>query len=132
MEQTPNEGDAMAEGVADLPVVEDAVMNELLELGGKTLLAKMVAQFVLDATVCVEQVAEAIESQDPKKLAEAGHGLKGICANLGVKRLQELAFRAEQLGRQNLLDGSEGILVNAKRELATVRDYFQQPNSPID
>ncbi len=130
--QTQDEGNVMAEGLADLPVVEDAVMNELLELGGRTLIAKMVDQFVLDATVCVDQVAEAVESQDPKKLAEAGHGLKGICANLGVKRLQELALRAEQLGRNNLLEGSEGILINAKRELATVRDYFQQPNSHID
>ncbi|MGB0910934.1 MAG: response regulator [Nitrospirales bacterium] len=124
-QNVPDESPAMDDALASLPVVDAAVISEILEIGGREFVGKMVDQFVLDATVCVEQVVEAVESQDPKKLSEAGHGLKGICANLGVKRLQGLAFQAEQLGRQNMMDGSEDLSVHVKTELAIVCEHLQ-------
>ncbi len=120
------------EALAALPVVDPLVIAELLEIGGRDFVKKMVGQFVSDATECVEQVIRAADSQDPQRLAEAGHGLKGICANLGVKRLQALAFQAEQLGRQNVTDGAEKLSGHTKTELAAVCEHLRTHSALLD
>lgn len=38
-----------------------------------------------------EQLAAAAESLDPKGLFESAHAMKGVCANLGLDKLAELA-----------------------------------------
>ena len=48
------------------------------------------------------------DALDKHALAEAAHGLKGICANIGATQLQHLAFDIEQAGREGkTLDGPQ-------------------------
>ena len=86
------------------PVLDQGVINELIELGGRELVAKMVGQFIEDATRCVDEVIRAVDERKTKDLVEAAHGLKGICANLGVQRIQAIAAQAERLGKEGALD----------------------------
>ncbi len=85
----------------DVPAVDMTTMAELRNLCGPEVFANMVAQFIQDATVCVDEVMQAVGSKKPEQLAEAAHGLKGICGNMGVTHLKEIAAQVEQLGRQN-------------------------------
>ena len=61
---------------------------------------RMVNQFTQDATTCIAEVEQAVTNGDPARLAEAAHGLKGICRNIGANRLAELCYQLEQKGRR--------------------------------
>ncbi|WP_447969394.1 response regulator [Nitrospira sp. M1] len=109
----------------DVPIVDAAVMAELLELGGAGLVSQMADQFVLDATACVEAVVRAVEAQNASDLTEAAHGLKGICANLGVKRLLALAAHAERIGKEGAVCESQSFVPNLQAEFAQAQEALQ-------
>ena len=118
----------------DEPVVDMAAMAELRSLCGPEMFAKMVAQFVQDATKCVDEVIQAVESQDSHKLAEAAHGLKGICGNMGVIHLKEIAAQVEQLGRQNapFLEALTSMTEQIQPEFSRAQEVLQRAVGSID
>ncbi|GJL54755.1 MAG: hypothetical protein NPIRA02_18870 [Nitrospirales bacterium] len=109
----------------DVPVVDAAVMAELLELGGASLVSQMADQFVLDATACVEAVIRAVEAQNASELIEAAHGLKGICANLGVKRLMALAAHAEGIGKEGAVCEPQPFVPDLQAEFVQAQEALR-------
>ncbi|MCA9470688.1 MAG: response regulator [Nitrospira sp.] len=114
---------------ADSPVIDPAVMDELIELGGRELVGKMVAQFIEDATCCVDEVIQAVDERDTRALIEAAHGLKGICANLGVQRIQAIAAEAERLAKAGVIDDAihtiDGIRPEFRRAQEALEAYIR-------
>ncbi len=119
-----DERQADLETLAELPVIDPSVMGELVELGGPALVAKMVAQFVEDATVCVDQVVSAVGAGDASGVVEAAHGLKGICRNMGAEKLAYIAELLEQKGKANTLVNTEAIS-------ETLREEFEQVTTAL-
>ncbi|WP_447969398.1 response regulator [Nitrospira sp. M1] len=109
----------------DVPVVEMTMMAELLELGGAGLVSQMAEQFVQDATICVEAVIQAVEAQNAHDLTEAAHGLKGICANLGVKRMLALAVHAEGVGKEGKVCETEPFVSNLQTEFVQAQEALR-------
>ena len=75
------------------------VLREWQMLGGQDFVARMVHQFVKDATACITKVEQAVETGDHVRLSETAHGLKGICRNIGANRLADLCYELEEKGK---------------------------------
>ena len=109
--------------------IDQSVLAEWNEMGGPEFVARMVKQFVLDAEACVTAVEHAVESGDPRKLAEAAHGLKGICANMGITQLRELAFQAEQLGRKESMIQGQELVTSLQTEFIRAKTALEAEQS---
>ena len=81
---------------SDSAALDMSVLAELESLGGTDLLSRIVHQFIHDATASVEIIQQAVVRADYVAMSEAAHGLKGICGNIGAKRLSEMASDLEQ------------------------------------
>ena len=57
--------------------VDSEVLREWQSLGGPAFVTRMVNQFIKDATVCIQEVEQAVESRDPAQLSERGSWSQG-------------------------------------------------------
>ena len=112
------------------PPINIAMFQEWQELGGVEFVNRMTEQFVTDITNCVSAIEQALDQHDSHGLAEAAHGLKGICANMGATQLQHMAINIEQANKEGktlngpqTLEGLQTALTHIKTFVATV----QQP-----
>ena len=90
------EQEAPSAGISRTSPVDSEVLREWQSLGGPAFVARMVNQFIKDATACIHEVGLAVESRDPVQLSEAAHGLKGISRNMGANDLAALCERLER------------------------------------
>jgi len=71
----------------------------------------------------IELIIEAAKNKNAKELAFNAHKLKGSSATLGLEEITKIAGDLEQLGKQNLLTGTEEMAVHlGKVFLLTVHD----------
>ena len=108
------------EGKTALRSVDLTVLEELRVLGGPELVTRMVNQFIKDATACVSAVERAVTGEDPAQLAEAAHGLKGICHNMGAKELAALCAKLEQRDGPLLPEQVQQHVVQLQQEFQAV------------
>ncbi len=105
-----------------------AIFQEWQELGGPEFVLRMTEQFVSDVTNCVHAIEYALDHENSEALAEAAHGLKGICANIGATQLQHLAISIEKANRAGtILDGPQTmvLLKTAVTKITTVLATIQ-------
>ncbi len=102
------------------------VLNHLRVMGGSTLVAKMVAQFIKDTTIYVEKVQEAVESTNQPYFAEAAHGLKGVCGNMGVTAMRHLIYQLESHGKGRSWEQAQNTIQSIKIELDQVFSLLQE------
>ncbi len=82
--------------MGDVPgVLDDAVMQRLLRIGGPTLVNGLMQLFVQRAPARAESAARAAAAGDAAAVAHAAHSLKSMAGNLGATRLQGLAEALE-------------------------------------
>ena len=106
----------------DQAPIDSQKLLEWLEMGGEEFLTRMLTQFVQDASACIDHVLHAWEQNNMEALANASHGLKGICANMGAMHLHELARKAEQAGQTGLLQDLEDLTRQMSLELDRVQE----------
>ena len=99
---------------------------ELRALGGKAFVVKIITQFVHDASECVAQLQNAIDTENRDELAKAAHGLKGICGTIGVQQLAELALAMEQQGRHDSFEKLKNQFASIGQELVQVQKALEQ------
>ncbi|MGB0910086.1 MAG: response regulator [Nitrospirales bacterium] len=105
--------------------VERDVLNELRAIGGMKFLSRMINQFVQDAMTCIEQVELAVESGDQHQILEAAHGLKGICRNIGARRLAMLCEEIERQAKTGMLETNHDTSQAIKDEFSLVSAILQ-------
>jgi CheY-like chemotaxis protein len=98
----PSNDPATSEETSSSPL-DHARLQEWHELGGPQFFAKMAEQFVSDVTNCIHVLERALDLGDCEDLAEAAHGLKGICANMGATPLHHLARVIEQANHEGTM-----------------------------
>ncbi|MFZ1747881.1 MAG: response regulator [Nitrospirales bacterium] len=96
-------------------------LAEWRTLGGNEFVCKILKNFIREALECVSQVHEAVTTENWEDLTLAAHGLKGICRNVGVQKLAELALALEQHDRQESFETVRLKLSALQQELARVQ-----------
>lgn len=80
------------------------VMNRL---GSEALVKRFAVKFLQDRSY--QELAEAMQEQDAERAFRAVHTLKGVCANLGFKKLQEVSSELTEKLRGRELEESEPL-----------------------
>ena len=97
----------------------DADYNDVMNrLGSEALVKRFAVKFLQDRSY--QELAEAMEAQDAERAFRAVHTLKGVCANLGFKRLQEVSSELTEKLRGRELEGSEPLYEAVKIQYGRV------------
>jgi CheY-like chemotaxis protein len=106
--------------------IDSTKMAELRALGGNDFMVKIITQCVQDVAKCVMQLQNAIDTENRDELAKTAHGLKGICRNIGVQQLGELAFAMEQKGQHDSFEKLGDQFATLEQELVRVQKALEQ------
>jgi two-component system, sensor histidine kinase len=87
---------------------EPGIFRDLLEL------------FQADAPPLLAAMRAAVTEGSPESLRAAGHGLKGVAANLGARELSRIAAELEALGRKGTVCDAEPLLAAAEAQFQQV------------
>jgi CheY-like chemotaxis protein len=109
--------DPPVEGVPPADVLHQATVAELAMLG-PDVLAEVVALFRDEAPGLVETLRTAYAAGDAAALSRTAHTLKGSAAVVGAVRVADLARRADEAGRQRVLDIVPDLLERLAGETA--------------
>lgn len=110
--------------------IDPSRLKEWEELGGKEFVSRMATQFVTDVTNCAHALEQAFDQQDDKGLAEAAHGLKGICANMGATQLHEIAINIEKALRTGKQFNTQQTTEALQIALGQVTTFLTTAQSP--
>jgi two-component system sensor histidine kinase RpfC len=115
-----------------LPAIDARVLGELESLGGKAFLADLIKEFISDAGVLVQQIADAAAAVDVRMFRDQAHALRSGAANIGAKGLYDLCLQWRQISETELqLDGRR----HAERlaaELERVRHALLQHQATVE
>ena len=99
----PNVDDVVVEEVIDPAFLEDLrLMRDLLPELLETLRADVIPR--------LEAMKQAETDNNPAALASAAHGVKGVSANLGGRKLSGLCAELEKKGRSGAVDGTAALM----------------------
>lgn len=65
------------------------------------------------------ELRDALEKKEIEAAFRAAHTLKGICLNLGFKRLYEVSSELTEVLRTNTLEGTEALFKKVETEYIT-------------
>jgi HPt (histidine-containing phosphotransfer) domain-containing protein len=98
----------------------------LSRVGGDVELLKEIAVLFLDDyPKSLNDLHQAIESRDAKRVERAAHGLKGSVSNFGANSAVEAAFKLESLGRAQQLTEVEQVFHTLELALAALRPELE-------
>ncbi len=92
--------------MSSLDAIDEAAMQRLRRIGGDELISELVTIFLRNTPVRIQSAREAAHSGERQQVMIAAHSLKSSCANLGARRMQQLAAEIETLA----LNGSTTAL----------------------
>jgi two-component system, sensor histidine kinase and response regulator len=105
----------------ELPVLDQQVIAELLELG-EEFVASLVENLTATMPQRIAAVRTAVVQADAQELANAAHSLRGGAANLGGMRLAALCGQLEEAGRQGRLTEAVHLIPGLPGEAAHLLD----------
>ena len=101
--------DVVVEEVIDPAFLEDLrMMRDMLPELLETLRADVIPR--------LEAMKRAEADNDPAALASAAHGVKGVSANLGGRKLSGLCAELEKKGRAGMVDGTAALMPQIETE----------------
>lgn len=108
-----------ADGVFDRAVA-------LSRVGGDVELLKEIAiLFLDDYPKSLNELREAVESGDARRIERSAHGLKGSVSNFGARPAVEAAMQLETMGRAQKLAEVEQVLHALELALAALRPELE-------
>lgn len=112
---------------------DSRVLAELRELdptGDEGLVAEVVAAFLRDAAVRLQDMRTALSQQDADRLRQAAHALKGSSGCVGATRMTELSGQLEELAKAGSIHESAHLMDRLEHEFFEVRLILQNLMSP--
>ncbi len=73
-------------------------------------LPELIEIFRAEGQACIADMQAALQNADPRQMAEAAHGLKGIASNMGGRGLASHCGQLEKIGKSGTLDGAIPLL----------------------
>ncbi len=110
-----------------MPVIDQAVFDELKEISGEEFINELIDAFLEDAPVMIRDMREALQTQDVESLRRNAHSLKSNANTFGATELGILAKDLEYMARENNLDVGdrldvlERVYADAAEELGRLR-----------
>jgi HPt (histidine-containing phosphotransfer) domain-containing protein len=96
-----------------------------LDDGAGRILAEVGSTFLRSAPRRLLELRAALEAGDAPVFQRLAHGLRGICGNVGARRLAGRAAQLEELGRSGDLSGVQPALDELARELQRTCDALR-------
>ena len=99
-------------------------MNALAKtLGSKApkLLPKLIPIYIEDGQLLISWMAEALQTEEPAKLQQAAHRLKGNSASMGALTIAQFADELEKLGALGDLESAVPIFTQLSAEYDIVK-----------
>jgi two-component system sensor histidine kinase RpfC len=100
-----------------VPAVDERTLAELESLGGTAFLAELIKEFVHDAGVLVDTLAEAALEGNVRKFRDQAHALRSGAANIGAKGLYELCLAWRQITVADLNENGTRYIERLRVEL---------------
>jgi HPt (histidine-containing phosphotransfer) domain-containing protein len=97
-----------------------AEFGELMGEEGGQMVAGLVALYLKDSPLLIQDMRQAIEVGNLDGLHRAAHTLKGNSNQVGASRLSGLCFELEQAAKAGSLDGAGGMVERIQAEFACV------------
>ena len=88
---------------------------------GDALLERVLHAFIDDTPSHFKALQQAIAAANTTNIRKAAHSLKSSSANVGAETLAQLCKDMEQLGRNDITEGTAGLLAAMEREFQAVR-----------
>ncbi|MET0980923.1 MAG: response regulator [Telluria sp.] len=96
-------------------------IRALSQLGGDTLVQKVIAAYVGDTPRQLRALHQAVEGQDADTVRRVAHSLKSASANVGADTLARLCKDLEHLGRSASVIGAADLLTDMEQEFQAVQ-----------
>jgi HPt (histidine-containing phosphotransfer) domain-containing protein len=113
----------------DVPIVNDAVLNEVMAAtgGDARFVQELVETYLADTPVQLEAMTAAVEADDATALVRPAHTLKSSSATVGAMRLSSVARELEMAGRSGTLEpAARAMLDSARTEWTAAADAFAE------
>lgn len=99
----------------DYDIVDSKFMESMAE---KTpFLKRMFTVFISQEPKRIQEIKDALQSKDVKRLRHLAHALKGGAATMGVQRVRDCCLALENASRDNDLDTVENLLPDLESEM---------------
>ena len=99
--------------------------------GDKEILKEVVRVFVEDDyPEQLKHLKDGINQHNADTIKAAAHSIKGAVRSLGGITLGNTAFRLEEMGRNQNLDGAEAALQELELEIIQFTEYYARHNEP--
>jgi CheY-like chemotaxis protein/HPt (histidine-containing phosphotransfer) domain-containing protein len=92
------------------------------------ILKETVEIFLEDASGTIELLADAIKARDAINVKMYAHKLKGLARHVAARKLVDMSFELETMGREEKLDGSEALFAEVRTEYDKLISVISQPN----
>jgi HPt (histidine-containing phosphotransfer) domain-containing protein len=105
------------------------VLERLREdLGGarSDALDAIIAEYLRALPGRVDAIAAALEAGDPQRLRDEAHALKGASLTFGASRVGSLCERLERAGREDRLEGLDGLGGELRQAARATRTVLEQ------
>jgi HPt (histidine-containing phosphotransfer) domain-containing protein len=86
--------------------------------GEPDLVNELITLFLDETPAQLQQIREAVQTNDAAGLRHAAHTLKGGSASLGVMEVARVSAELEKLGRGGAVDGAAALLLQLETEYA--------------
>jgi len=108
-------------------VLDERAFAQLREMVGDDpeFIADFIGTFLRTAPKQVAEIREGMDAGDAARVQMAAHTLKSNSADMGARRLSELARRFEHAGRDGDLAGVKGALGDLEAAFAEARDALE-------
>ena len=120
--------EAQSDEQNDVDISNDIINWDQLigRLGDETFIKEVVPIFLTDNKERFRMLTEAVKVCDAEKIKLYAHALKGAAANVGAKRLSEIAHRLECAGRENNVEAVTPLFDMLKTEFDKVVSFISR------
>jgi signal transduction histidine kinase/CheY-like chemotaxis protein/HPt (histidine-containing phosphotransfer) domain-containing protein len=106
--------------------VDFAIINNIYD--DKNVLKKTVKIFLEEAPQTIELLAEAIEAMDSQNVKLYAHKLRGLARHVAARKLSDLLYHLEHLGREGKLEGAGALFADIQTEFEKLKSFLSEPD----
>lgn len=109
--------DSAASTGAHTPIIDESLLVELEQLGGRDFVLSLVEEFFSDADRLLVELRDAAASGDTHRFRLEAHGLQSASANVGARAVHEICVGWRRITSADLARGGLGQVEHLAQEL---------------